>query len=628
MAIIRISHWNTGIEKYLETGQKQGRELSRDELDYRLPISGDIDAFSMAVKHSKSVNDWQHQYDHLTVGFSLGDNQKVDDKIMAQIVDDILGYYYPTHNKEQLIHHAEAHLPRHQSVIDQSSGTLIQRLGHIHIAVARYDLESGTQVRTKPANHLSDSAFQTYINQKYQLDDPQQNERFAPAGKKQLLARDKGDLQDLETLSKQTQVAKSRKDFSKLLENVNSLDEITELLNKCEHATNVRLVETQKNTYFKVHTTHSERAINLRGKGFEHLNILYAQAYSLSKAKKSEKTTEKKPEKHLDAKRRQAHERTLEENRKIWQASQKWWREQCQNRKAKNSQSDDHFNYEKTHQRYESFYDKYTTEQRRFFVMYRDNIAEHLVSGFNLFDNQSNKYLVNNRKSIKIYDKPNQITLELPESKQDRLDAIRLSFRMAESKGWDINHLEVTGSEEFRNETLQCIEELNQLRKIQTATWQPKSTEDLTPEDSSQKPKTSRKPNKYQTALNSAKHVLDKANDTQETRHTDLDDLKHQLGAQSVIDYAVQCYGVNPGWYQASTDNKIKDTRLNMSAKSTIEFMTKVCNLRFTDAKAALQELIETQQNSTALETFGEAVESNPTVKEEMFCSTKSGHFS
>ncbi len=41
--LIRPGGYNTGAQEYLEKGNKSGREFTRDELDHRLVISGDLD---------------------------------------------------------------------------------------------------------------------------------------------------------------------------------------------------------------------------------------------------------------------------------------------------------------------------------------------------------------------------------------------------------------------------------------------------------------------------------------------------------------------------------------------------------------------------------------------------------
>ncbi|MEM5406275.1 hypothetical protein [Paraburkholderia unamae] len=47
--LIRIKGHVAGVKEYLETGQKQGRELGRDELDERVILAGDLDLVSRSV---------------------------------------------------------------------------------------------------------------------------------------------------------------------------------------------------------------------------------------------------------------------------------------------------------------------------------------------------------------------------------------------------------------------------------------------------------------------------------------------------------------------------------------------------------------------------------------------------
>lgn len=62
---------------------------------------------------------------HFSVGFSLGDNQKLTDEMLGYINKEILNYYVPTHNIEDILHQSEAHLPTIQSIVNNSTGQLV-----------------------------------------------------------------------------------------------------------------------------------------------------------------------------------------------------------------------------------------------------------------------------------------------------------------------------------------------------------------------------------------------------------------------------------------------------------------------------------------------------------------------
>ena len=54
--LIKITKNAEGIEDYLETGRKKGRDLARDDLDRRVHIGGNLDTFSAAVEYTQKFN--------------------------------------------------------------------------------------------------------------------------------------------------------------------------------------------------------------------------------------------------------------------------------------------------------------------------------------------------------------------------------------------------------------------------------------------------------------------------------------------------------------------------------------------------------------------------------------------
>ena len=78
--LIRCRGYNSGIKEYLEEGNKAGRELSRDELDHRMIIDGDLDLTHL-VYHGIS-DKGQDRYLSFTLSFA-------EDEIPEQTLRDI-----------------------------------------------------------------------------------------------------------------------------------------------------------------------------------------------------------------------------------------------------------------------------------------------------------------------------------------------------------------------------------------------------------------------------------------------------------------------------------------------------------------------------------------------------------
>lgn len=561
--LIRIRQRSSGIERYLEKGHKQGRTGTRDELDHRVHIAGDLNAFSLAVQYTQQNKPrWENHYWHITASFAV-DDSSIDAETIRMIHQDMMDYYFCGYDRENVIHACEAHFPRQQSELNKATGELDQRLKHIHLAVSKYDQVTGNQLRMTPYNEAADRAFQSYLCQKYGLVDPVDRKREVPITKRDIIARWKGDLDT----SEQTKVADLRKLFSQLVNDAQDLDEARDTLFETGIVKEVIFKDNKKsgNRYLQVQTTEGTRNINLRGKGFEQLEKLY---YS---------------DTELDARTDQGKYRktakpSMDENRAIWQQHQQWWLGELAKRAPKRKTKID---YEKTQRKYESYYEKFSKEQRRYFVIYRNNIQEESVRGYRIWERANERYLVNSDLGIKIYDRPDKITLDIPDDPEKRTQAVKLALSIALDKGWDLDTLEVTGSAEFVAETERQIAELKAARTDTVAS--PKPIPEPQPEP--------------QPKLNAVSQALDdfKEEKTQRLSKEEIAELKSKLDAHVVIEYAREHYGLLSEHFTVTNSNKIDDERTKAKPRNVVDFLTKTCNISISDALPILQELYEQQ---------------------------------
>lgn len=92
--LARISGGNSGIAEYLETGIKNGRDFSRDELDQRLIIDGDL-ALTQSV--IDSIEDkGQDRYLHITLSFRENDISRETIKAVTEEYKELLLSAYST----------------------------------------------------------------------------------------------------------------------------------------------------------------------------------------------------------------------------------------------------------------------------------------------------------------------------------------------------------------------------------------------------------------------------------------------------------------------------------------------------------------------------------------------------
>ncbi|MGO4746735.1 LPD7 domain-containing protein [Serratia quinivorans] len=189
--LIRCKGYNSGVKEYLEEGQKSGRELSRDELDERVILDGNLDLTEMVYK---SIPDkGQDRYLTFTLSFK---EEQVDEEMLSSITQEFKSFLMKAYSPDEFNFYAEAHLPKIKTMKDRKTGGLVDRKPHIHIVIPRKNLVSGNEmnpVGNYKQNEKYLEAFQEYINQKYKIESPRDNMRATPTSYADMLSRYKGD---------------------------------------------------------------------------------------------------------------------------------------------------------------------------------------------------------------------------------------------------------------------------------------------------------------------------------------------------------------------------------------------------------------------------------------------------
>ena len=189
--VIRPGGYNTGAQEYLETGNKAGRELHRDELDHRMIIEGDLDRTRSIYE---SIPD--HGQDrYLTFTLSFREDQ-LNEQVLRDITQEFKQFLMHAYKPDEFNFYAEAHLPKIKYVPDKKTGEMIERKPHIHIILPRINLLSGNEANPVDVymNHVKFyEAFQEYINQKYELESPRDHIRVDIADAASVLSRYKAD---------------------------------------------------------------------------------------------------------------------------------------------------------------------------------------------------------------------------------------------------------------------------------------------------------------------------------------------------------------------------------------------------------------------------------------------------
>jgi hypothetical protein len=189
--LIRPGGYNTGAQEYLETGTKQGREFTRDELDERVILDGNLDLTRIVYE---SIQDkGQDRYLTFTMSFR---EDVVPTETLHGVTAEFKQFIMYAYKSEEFNFYAEAHLPKIKQVKDNKTGEMIERKPHIHVIIPRINLLSGNEANPVDVylNHEKHfEAFQEYINQKYNLASPRDHVRVDINDAASVLSRYKGD---------------------------------------------------------------------------------------------------------------------------------------------------------------------------------------------------------------------------------------------------------------------------------------------------------------------------------------------------------------------------------------------------------------------------------------------------
>lgn len=189
MGLLRVGGGISGVEDYLEHGAKQHNEFTRDELDQRVVLSGDLDITREIIASMDNVG---MKYLHITFsvkeqGLTLTTFQEID----AEIKKFMLAAY----GEDHLDYYSELQRPKIKSQLNKDTGELVDRLDHIHIVIPRVNLLTGKiedPTGFGGRNNEFMDALQEHINIKFNLASPKDNRRVE-ISKADIVARFKDD---------------------------------------------------------------------------------------------------------------------------------------------------------------------------------------------------------------------------------------------------------------------------------------------------------------------------------------------------------------------------------------------------------------------------------------------------
>ena len=190
--IIRISGGNDGVAEYLENGRKAEREFTRDELDHRLILDGNLDATNKIIQSIENTG--QERYLHITLSFQEND---VSHETIKAVTEEYKTLLMNAYSQDEYCFYAEAHLPKIKNITNNHTGDLVERKPHIHIVIPETNLVNGNKLLPTGKVTMTErylDAIQEHVNYKYGLISPKDVSRVSDNNYANVLSRTKGDL--------------------------------------------------------------------------------------------------------------------------------------------------------------------------------------------------------------------------------------------------------------------------------------------------------------------------------------------------------------------------------------------------------------------------------------------------
>ncbi|SCW89291.1 Relaxase/Mobilisation nuclease domain-containing protein [Pseudomonas peli] len=172
--IIRYGGGNSGIAEYLELGRKVDRHFTRDELDRRIPIEGDL-AVTQAVY--ESINDeGQDRYLHISLSFNEPNVTEDEIKdVFQQYKKELMSAY----GEDEFNVYAEIHWPKIKEAYNHNTEEMEPRYPHVHVVIPKKNLLTGGYFNPVGMHEKSEKYFDA-IQEKLNRDNGLSSPRNSP----------------------------------------------------------------------------------------------------------------------------------------------------------------------------------------------------------------------------------------------------------------------------------------------------------------------------------------------------------------------------------------------------------------------------------------------------------------
>lgn len=546
--IARVTRAKSGISEYLLNGVKKDSIYTRSEKDKVIPIYGNLEILKQTEEYLNKTKNYKDNYLHITISYSKEDINKMDnmndDEKMAMKKDIILTYIkhhtsgYDLEN--EVIAYAETHKPK----IKQENNK--DRYEHEHIIIALYNPLNDTKLQTTFYNNsYIDDTLQAYINKKYGLSQPRLNQR------------------ERQGIEADTQVAKNRKFYKDELANIKTNDELLYYFKT--NNINYREVKTKNNQYYKIINNKGED-INLRGKGFEHIQKLTIDKDFVFNENKDIRELEKVLKSYYEQRINQIDKRrsiaTKEAIKEIYKKETK----------------DNEYSLSAA------------TYQQKIFYKHYGHLIDNDLKGYYIDKKEENTKFINKAKNINVEDKGDKI-VSYSNDNINLKERVKLMIDIAEAKGWNLGEVNINGGEEFKKEATKQIAARLRERELEKEK-SIKNTLSYTEAEAIRKEVETRPTSPIQQQK---REENNKQLEKESEQNFSLQLLKTNLKAATVLNYAKDKYKINIDDYEITSDNKINNVNNKQKPKNVIDFLQKECNLTTKEAIDVCKDIYKKQ---------------------------------
>lgn len=172
--IIRYGGGNKGIKEYLEEGRKADRHMSRDELDRRVPIDGDLVVTQSVIDTIK--DEGQDRYLHISMSFNEpGITEDDITRVYQQYREQLMTAY----GDDEYNIYAEIHWPKVKESYNHKTKQMEPRFPHVHVVIPKKNVLTNRFLNPTGMHEKSVKYFDA-IQEKLNRDNGLSSPRLSP----------------------------------------------------------------------------------------------------------------------------------------------------------------------------------------------------------------------------------------------------------------------------------------------------------------------------------------------------------------------------------------------------------------------------------------------------------------